>query len=432
MTNLLETVIEAADNREEGAERYKVAIVAPTCFYYQADLFRSLAAHPRIDLQVYFCSDEGLAAKDVQSMYLSDSKWGGENEFLEGYRYKFVPNFSPWDSYLKPLIGLINLGIWKEFRTTKPQMVILMSWMNPTWWLAIAACLWYRIPYFYMTDANFQGESLKSNWKKWAKILFLGKCLFPLASGFLCAGTANKTLYRQYAVPEEKLFPFAYSWGYEKLIEIQEEYLSRRAELRDRFGIPQDSFVVLYCGRFTGIKNIFDLVSAYERMDVPNKTLVMVGDGPLRPQLNQMIESREIDSVWFTGFQSRNDLPEYYAIADVLVLPSGRETWGIVVSEALCFGLPVIVSDQVGAGSDLVQHESNGFVFPPGDVDSLTAYLEQVANLSNEERSAMRAKSLELITNWSAMDLGKALDRCFDSVAPTNLHQHTAEPPVRV
>ena len=81
--------------------RYKVTIIAPTCFYYQVALFRQLAVHPRIDLTVYFCSEEALHAQDVQKMYKSDGRWGGETELLEGYTYKFLRNYSPSPSYLQ-------------------------------------------------------------------------------------------------------------------------------------------------------------------------------------------------------------------------------------------------------------------------------------------------------------------------------------------
>ena len=74
--------------------QFKVAIIAPTCFYYQAALFRELSAHPRIDLTVYFCSDEGLSAQDVMEMYKVDEGWGLSDELLEGYESKFLRNNS--------------------------------------------------------------------------------------------------------------------------------------------------------------------------------------------------------------------------------------------------------------------------------------------------------------------------------------------------
>ena len=71
---------------------YKITIIAPTCFYYQAPLFRALASDARLDLTVYFCSDEGISGKDVKVVYGNDKGWGVEEELLKGYHFKFLRN----------------------------------------------------------------------------------------------------------------------------------------------------------------------------------------------------------------------------------------------------------------------------------------------------------------------------------------------------
>ena len=144
---------------------YKVAIIAPTCFYYQVALFRELASHNQIDLTVYFCSKEALDSNDVKTTFNSDSSWGVEDELLEGYKYKFLRNFSPRPSYLKWPFGLMNFGIWNEIRKDRPDAVVLMAWISMTWWVAIMACLFFKIPYMFMTDANVQAEHTKNKLK---------------------------------------------------------------------------------------------------------------------------------------------------------------------------------------------------------------------------------------------------------------------------
>ena len=110
-------------------------------------MFRQLADHPCIDLTVYFCSDEALRARDVEEMYHAKEEWGDESELLVGYRHKLLPNLSPAPSYLQWPYGLMNFSIWKEIRNDRPDVVIFMSWMNATWWIAIAACRRYRVPF---------------------------------------------------------------------------------------------------------------------------------------------------------------------------------------------------------------------------------------------------------------------------------------------
>jgi hypothetical protein len=175
--------------------RYTLAIVAPTCFYYQVSLFRQLGVHPRVDLTVYFCSDEALHAQDAREMYHIDRDWGDESELLAGYSHKFLKNWSPKPFYLVWPHGLMNFSFRKEIKNNGPDIVILMSWMNATWWIAIAACPKYKVPFFYMTDANVQAELVGRPWEKWVKKLFLELSIFKAATGFLCAGTANRLLY---------------------------------------------------------------------------------------------------------------------------------------------------------------------------------------------------------------------------------------------
>ena len=395
--------------------RYKVAIVAPTCFYYQAPLFRELAAHPKIDLTVYFCSQESLSARDVQEMYKVDAQWGGDDELLEGYRFKFLRNYALRPSYLKWPFGLINFGIVKELVLGRPDAVILMSWMNPTWWMALWACVLMRIPFFYLTDANVEIERYRSRRKRQIKRIALGKTLFKLCSGFLCAGTANRNLYALYGVPEKKLFPFAYSWGYDSLLKKSEELRPQRSRIRVELGIPEQSLVVLFCGRLSHEKNLFHLVNSYHRLDRDGKALIFVGDGELRQPLKNYVDELGAGSVHFFGFQNRNRISKYYAISDLLVLPSVRETWGIVVNEAMCFGLPVIVSNQVGAGVDLIDDGQNGYRVET-DGDALFLGIKQIAGLSEEERLLMGTRSVDTMKGWLRRDLSESLVQYIESV----------------
>ena len=395
---------------------YKITVIAATCFYYQVPIFQVLSADPRIDLTVYFCSDEGVSGKDVKTAYGVDETWTGEGELLKGYKFKFLRNFSPGGSYLKSLVGLANFGVWNEISRERPDAVVVTSWMNPTWWLTYLACLKFKVPIFFMTDANFYTEDSKGPLKKWLKQRLLGDLIFPIASGFLYAGTANRQLYEYYRVPGEKLFPFAYSWGYDAILEKSKKLLSRRAALRIQYGLSEDAIVILYCGRLTSEKGTIDLLEAYRLVSHPRKALVIVGDGILRERLQQFAKNHNIDSIHFLGFKRRDEIGEFYALADFLVLPSHKETWGIVINEALCFGLPVIVSDQVGAGVDLVIPEENGHVFPAGDVAALTDRINKLIELPIETRKKMGEKSRETILKWNDRDLAKLIGNCLDAI----------------
>ncbi len=400
------------------ARRFKVAIVAPTCFYYQVEIFRQFASHPRIDLMVYFCSDESLRSKDVATMFKSNNEWGDRDTLLEGYPNQLLKNYSPIPSYLKWPAGLINLGIFGELRRNRPDAVILMAWSNPTWWISIIGSYLFGSRVFYMTDANVQGEKSKNKLKRWLKKIVLAGILFKVVAGFLSAGESNRLLYQLYGVPNKKIIPFAYSWGYDKLAEMHEnDTTDAGPALRAQLGIDDDANVVLFCGRLSEEKNLFNLLAAYDRLKVDNTALVLVGDGPLMGALKDYAADHDLRSVHFIGFQNRNTVLDYYSIADVLVLPSIRETWGIVVNEAMSFGVPVITSDQVGAAYDMVEHGSNGYIFKPDGADGLADVLDTFFALSSEERALMGARSLEKLRAWTNRSLADSLLTQLDNMS---------------
>ena len=217
-------------------------------------------------------------------------------------------------------------------------------------------------------------------------------------------------------MPDEKLVPFAYSWGYESLLQGSDELRAQKTPLRAELGIPADSWVILFCGRLNWEKSPADLLEAYRRVNLPNKALVFVGDGDLKQDLEDQVDRCGLESVYFPGFKDRNELPNYYAIADVLVLPSHRETWGMVVNEAMCFGLPVIVSDQVGAGIDLVRHGYNGFEYPRGDVDALAGRIQQIAQLPEAESELFGIRSKQMVREWLERDLVQSLTHYLDGI----------------
>ena len=126
--------------------------------------------------------------------------------------------------------------------------------------------------------------------------------------------------------------------------------------------------------------------------------LVVVGDGPLRAQLERAAAG--LDTVRFAGFRNQTELPGFYAAAELFVLPSRREPWGLVVNEAMNAGCAILASDRVGAAPDLVRDGVNGLVYPAGSVHALAEALERL--FADPQRLAeMGRESLSLIEGWS-------------------------------
>lgn len=144
--------------------------------------------------------------------------------------------------------------------------------------------------------------------------------------------------------------------------------------------------VFLFVGRFVSLKNIPLLLEAYAQIRAADTALVLVGDGPLRPELEQMAKGMGFgkDVIW-EGWQEGAGVAKWYNIATALVLPSRVEPFGAVVGEALDGGCRVLVSDQAGAAC-LIDPERNGAVFSlDGDA------VKTLAGLMNEEKAVCPA-----------------------------------------
>jgi glycosyltransferase involved in cell wall biosynthesis len=104
---------------------------------------------------------------------------------------------------------------------------------------------------------------------------------------------------------------------------------------------------------------------------------------------------------YIAGFLDQTQVSRAYVAADVFALVSSHdETWGLVVNEAMNFGLPIVVSDRVGSGADLVQSGHNGFVVPHDDLDALIAALDRLV-VSGDLRRRLGEASREMISAWT-------------------------------
>lgn len=384
-------------------KKYKIAIIAPTPFHYHVPFYQKIANTPEMDLMVYYCSDETVRGAEIEKMYLSKGVMAKKEDILTGYSHKFLHNYSLNPSFMNWPFGLVNFGIIKELRQNNYDAVIVQSWTNFTWWLVALVCFFYKIPLIFMTDSNILGERLKTKIKLQFKQVVLGQFLFKYASGFLTSGTANEEFYKYYGVPEKKIVRLPFSWGYESFLQESEKISSTKKEARTKMSILTDDFVILYVGRFSEEKSPMLLLEAYHKLQDTRKKLFLVGDGPLRKELENYVSIKKLKGVEFFGFQPKESLFNFYNVADVLVMPSKRETWGIVVNEAMCFGLPIIASDRVGVAVDLVKHDANGFIFTSEDSVELAYALEKMMDLSKETFADFGKKSKDMIKDWIAL-----------------------------
>lgn len=129
-------------------------------------------------------------------------------------------------------------------------------------------------------------------------------------------------------------------------------------------------------------------------------TLAFVGSGEQEEKLKEYVRQQQLPDVHFLGFRNQSELPGIYSVADVFVLPSQDEPWGLIINEVMCAGLPVIASSEIGAVADLVRHGENGFTYDAGNIAALTEHLSQLLG-EPEMRTRMGNASRRIIEDWN-------------------------------
>jgi glycosyltransferase involved in cell wall biosynthesis len=306
-----------------------------------------------------------------------------------------VPDSGKW-------IREINPGIIKEIWKEKYDAILIHGWNSFTSSLAYITAFLTKTPVFVHAENPLNQEAFKSQFKIKIKKFILGE-LFKRIKVSLYIDEENKKFFKYYGVPEEKLIFCPYAVENERFMTEAEKLKPHKNNFKKELGFKNEEFVILFMGKLIEKKRPLDLLKAYEILaaNKPNSALIFVGDGVLKPNLEKYTADHKLSKVIFVGFKNQTELPKYYTLADTLVLPSGAgETWGLAVNEAMCFGLPVIVSDVVGCGPDLVKTNKNGFIFPLGNISQLAQGLAVLAD-NPQKRNDFGKESLKIVKNYN-------------------------------
>lgn len=209
--------------------------------------------------------------------------------------------------------------------------------------------------------------------------------VFRQFDAFLCIGDANAKYFEAFGVPNARRFRVPTMvdesfWAY------RERRIEARAAMRAELGLSDDDLAVLFVGKLMARKRPGDLLEALRRLQKLPPTrkrvkLLFAGDGELRAELEAVATRHELPAR-FLGFVNIDRLPAHYCAADVLAHPAEIETFGVIVLEAAILGLPLVLSEKVGAiGSNSVARPGkNALIHACGDVEALSGLLARLAN----------------------------------------------------
>jgi glycosyltransferase involved in cell wall biosynthesis len=392
-------------------QRRRILILASHVIQYSSPLFRRMAHDPRLDLQIAYCTLQGAKAS-VDPEFGVEVAW--DTAVLDGYPWVHLANRSPVPG-LGRFFGLFNPDVWGLIRRSRFDAVILPGYFYFTAWIAIAAAKWSGTPILFVTDSHsLRSWRAQSPWKLRLKKRLVRRIL-SLASGILVSSSGGEEYVRSMGVSSRVfLLPSAVDndWWSEHAAKVD------RHVARASWKIPPEATVALFCAKLQRWKGPMDLLEAFARAKVPDSYLVFAGDGPERNNLERKAtELGFADRILFLGFVNQSLLPSVYRAADVFVLPSLFEPFGLVVNEAMLCGLPVVVSDRVGAKFDLVRPDENGYVFLAGDVEALAAILRQILP-DGEKRARMGAAARRRMETWSPQEYAESVVRAVNKLVP--------------
>lgn len=372
--------------------RKRLCIVASHVIQYQDPFFRLLAREPDIDLTVIYCSAAGAEVYRDEDMKAT-LRW--DIDLLQGYRYVILRNLGFGEGYSR----LINPGIVPEIVNGRFDAVIFMAgWGSISSLLGILACRGSGTPFFLYGDSSYPPPP--SGIRDVLRDRFV-RAVVALASGFMTSGVLNAAYYRHYGAAPETFYLLPWAVDNERFAAAGRLSHEARAAMRNRMSIAADRVVFVFSAKLVPRKDPMTLLRAYELMAARDRaSVVFVGDGELRPQLEAYARDHRVaDGVVFAGFVNQAELPRYYGMSDVFVLPSTYEPRGAVINEAMACGLPVVVTDRCGSIGDIVRDGDNAAVYPAGDAAALARILDQLTT-DDALREKMGSRSEAIIATW--------------------------------
>ncbi len=360
----------------------RVVIVTDIIAPYRIPVFNALARREDVDLHVIFLSETDASIREWR-VYSDEIRFS--YDVLRSWR---------WHVGKGNL--LLNCGLSRAMARFKPDAVICGGYNHPAFWQALVWCKRHHVKFLLWTESNEHDARTRRPWIEALKGYFLRNC-----DGFVVPGKASFDYLLSLGSPAAGIVTAPNAVDNDFYAREGAKIRADGAAFREKFNLP--ARFILFVGRLVREKGVFELLEAYSRLCSSLRSqvgLVFAGNGVAKADLESLADVISPGKIVFTGFLHREDLPAVYALADILVLPTHSDPWGLVVNEAMASGLPVLVSEVAGCAADLVEDGKNGFVIPPNDANRLS---RAIASMLNQPQllKDMSLQSLNKIKNYS-------------------------------
>lgn len=368
----------------------RLAVVSTHPIQYYAPVFRALSSNADLEIHVFY-GWEGAIRPNVDPEFGRAVQW--DIPLLEGYPHSFMRNQStdPGPHHHR---GIDCPGLTSAILEWEPDVVLMYGW-NYKSHLQALRILRGKIPILFRGDSTLLNE--KPGPRGLGRRVIL-RWVYRHVDLALYVGKRNQEYYLRHGLVDEQLDWAPHSVENNRFDDLDGSYSTQAIAWRMGLGIRSDEIVMLYAGKILEEKGLGLLLNTFLRGDFENAHVIFAGSGYFEHALK--IRAAANQRVHFLGFQNQTMMPIVYRLADIVILPSFGETWGMVVNEAMASSRPVIVSDKVGCAPDLVTTGETGFIFSLQSEPDLSSILERVTG-NPAELILMGRRARALIENWS-------------------------------
>jgi glycosyltransferase involved in cell wall biosynthesis len=377
----------------------RVAYLVTHPIQYQAPLLRRLNEEPDLEVTALFRSDFS-ARGYVDPGFGATVAW--DVPLLEGYPYKVLPAFGDRDrlGFWRPL----NHGLASELRRRRYDALWIHGYGAAYHLYAMLLGRVLGVPVMLRDEAHNRSRSRRAADRLRARAVYA--YMRATVSRFLAIGAANRERYLSFGIPADRihLVPYAVDNRFFGVARLDDKRAAR-AKVAQALQVDPSRPQVLFAAKLQIRKRCSDLIRAFLADGIWNHpsrpVLVIAGDGEEMGLCRDLVDgSPAAEAVRFLGFQNQTALVDLYRSADIFVLTSNAEAWGLTINEAMSAGCAVLASDELGSTPDLVQDGLNGFTCRPGDIATQSARLRDMLDDPAALRR-MQAASLQRIAGWN-------------------------------
>lgn len=348
---------------------------------YRVDFFSSLGK--LCDLTVVY---ERSSSKE------RDIKWKRE----KGNTYKEI--------YLHGInVGVDNslsFEIIKILKKIDFDLCIIGMYSTYTAMIAMEYLKWKNIPFFISTDGGFIAHENIIKYK-------IKKRYISAANGWLSPGKKATEYLEYYGAQKNRIFSYPFTSLSSSDLKKRKSSVFNKRKLKKELNI-KESKIILSVGRFTydrGYGKGFDVLLKVAENLPTEYGIYIVGDTPTEEFL-EMKRKKSLNNVHFIGFKEKKELDKYYEIADVFILLTRKDVWGLVINEAMSYGLPVITTYSCLAGVELIEPNINGYLVEADDVKGILAYIDELFS-STEKRLFIGKNNDSKIKKYTIENMAK-------------------------